>query len=423
MLYRFLFSYLFLSMVAVPYVSADFNMKGWQYRSLVSAGPQLSEYVLLELPKEFFSYLKPDLSDLRVASGDGEVSYAASIAREADTFSVLPTRMFDLSSVSGESTSFVADLGKSGEFHNALTIETVSENFRRIVEVSGSNDRSSWRMLTSQGQIYDYTVKEDIKPVKVMDTRVSYPDATYRYLLVKVLDRGDTPLKIIGVKVARQVLTPAGEISHAPAKEVSQDAKERTTEIILDLGVAGIPHRRAEIQTGSTNFNRAVAIYDSEDRKDWRLLSHVYIYKVATAKFTGDLLGFGYPESNRRYLRVSVKNGDDRPIDIGNVTLYGVVRNILFRSDPGKEYYVYLGNPEAKRPQYDIEKISPYVETTELTRVSAGPVAENAVFVAPEPPKKPFTERYPYVLPVSLGAVVAVLAFMLLRVVVRAKTP
>lgn len=403
------------------FAAADFDATHWQYRSKISGGSLEKEgFVVLEIPSELFSYLKSDLSDLRIVNEDGEVPYVAAAEREIESFDYISAQMFNLSSLRGESTTFIVDIGSSGIFHNSVTILTTSENFRRIVEIQGSNDQNSWRTLNPRGQIFDYTVK-DIKPVSVKDTRVYYPDSTFRYLLVKIYDQGEDPLKIQGVRVTRKVSVPARELSYSPLLEISENLKDRTTDVVLDLGVRGIPHRRGRLMTSSVNFSRAIAIYDSDDKINWRLLTHVYTFVVNTPQFSGSNLDFGYPESNRRYLKFSIINRDDRPILIQNLTLFGVLRRLLFNFNPSKAYFLYLSYPDARRPQYDIEKISQYIDTSTLHRVSAGPPEENTSYVPTEPIKPPLTERSPYVLPILLGVVVAALAFMLLRVIARVR--
>jgi hypothetical protein len=401
---------------------ADFAPRDWPLRARI-AGSSTSKYVSFQLSSEFFSRLKADLSDLRVINSDGEVPYVLGVERESQVTNKVPARFYNLSSRAGESTSFVVDLGARGLFHNAITIQTSSKNFRRTVLIEGSDDEKLWRILTSNGQVFDYTVR-DVKSVSVSDTEVRYPDATFRYLRVTIQDAGESPLKVGGVDVYRQVSLAAREATYNPDSEVSQNAKARTTDIVVDLGAGGIPHRRGVLKTATQNFSRPIALYDSTDKNDWRLLTYGYVYQIATERFTGSHLDFAYPESNRRYLKIAILNEDDQPIEVGGVTLYGVVRRILFDYSPGKDYFVYIGNANARRPQYDFEKISQYIDTNSLDEVGAGPIESNPDYIKPEEPKVPITERSPYILPVLLGFVVAVFAFLLLRLVGgKAKPP
>ena len=413
--------YIFLSTVFLgTAVYADFNLLDWEYRSKIIGGANTEKgFVTLELPSSLFSYLKSDLSDLRVVNQEGEVPYMVAVEKGESSVQSIPSRIFNLS-FGGDTTSFVLDTGSKGELHNSVTIQTSSENFRRIVEIEGSGDQLAWRTLNPQGQVFDYTVR-DIKSVAVRDTTVYYPEGAFRYLRISIFDRGEAPLKISGASVSRQVSLAAREISYTPSVAVSQNAEDRTTEVVLDLGAKGIPHRKIAVETSSENFNRAVQISESDDKNNWRAIGYAYIFSVNTPKFTGLNLEFSYPESNDRYLKLSILNRDDRPIAISGVKITGLVRRILFNFDPSKEYFIYLGNPDAKRPQYDIESISQYVDFNLINQVSASLVEKNSSFKEKTPPLPPLSERSPYVLPTVLGIAVAILAFLLLRLVTKLK--
>ncbi len=392
-----------------------------EFRARIVANPSTpAGYVKMDLPQEVFAHLKSDLSDLRVSTdGSLAVPYVVAIEREASTFASVPARMSNLSSVSGETTSFILDMGRSGILHNRITLETPSENFRRKVIIDGSDDQVSWRTLNPAGQIFDYTVR-DVKPVSVEDTNVSYPDAAFRYLRVTISDVGESPLKVIGARVARMAVSGAREVSYSPMVRTHEDQAQKTTNVILDLDAQGIPHRRGQVRIDGNNFHRPVAIYDSdapEDDASWRLLTNAYFFSIDTPKFAGNNTEFSYPESNKRYLKLVIFNGDDAPVSVSSAMLYGVVRSIIFPYDPSKEYMLYLGDPLAIRPQYDLGEILRYVESSDLDRVQLALLEKNPYFVIPKAPKPPITERSPYVLPVVLGLVVAVLAFLLFRVV------
>jgi len=394
----------------------------WEWRAKVLAGQDLrSDFVVLDIPSEVFSHSKSDLSDLRLGYKEEAVPYVLSVEKEKSRYERVPARMFNLSSIPGESTSFILDMGSAGIFHSSISIETASENFRKMVEIRGSNDQASWRILTSQGQIFDYTVR-DIKPVSVRDTSVVYPESTFRYLWITIRDAGEPAIKVTGARVSREVASAAKELTYSPTLEVAENIKDKSTEIIFDLGARGIPHRRLRLDLGDTNFSRAVVVQDSDDKNKWRDLSFAYIYDIQTSKFSGRNVEFSYPESSQRYLRISILNRDDRALAVRGGTVFGVVRSILFSKPKGEDYYLYFGNLKVSRPEYDLEKISQYIESDSLDRVSVGSLEKNPRYIAPEPIKPPLTERSPYVLPVILGVVVAILAFLLLRLASKVKS-
>lgn len=395
-----------------------FQSSAWEFRSSVSTGSaDRPAYATLRLPAEFFGHLKPDISDLRVVKDGSTIPYVATVESEENSLVRIAARISNLSSVPGETTSFIADLGQEGTMHNGITLETFSENFRRRVIVEGSDDRVSWRVLNDHGQIFDYTVRDELRPVAVRDTLVAYPDATFRYLRVTIRDQGERPLAISGASLVRNTITRARETTYKPSFEIAQNEKNRLTEITLDLGMSGLPHRSGALEVSGSNFNRGLEISESNDKKTWRFLGHGYIFVINTPKFTGRRLNFSYPESHTRYLRVSIINHDDAPLAVSGATLAGVVRSILFFYDPAGHYEIYLGNPKADHPVYDIEKISPYLDKSGLPVLAAGPVEKNPSYI---PLLPPVTERAPYLLPAVLVLIVGVLAFLLWRIIVTA---
>lgn len=395
-------------------VSADFDPAMWQYSKKIQ-GPLSQEFVLLDLDEEVFNSSNDNLSDLRIIDERGrEVPYTLVAEGDRRSVSTLPVRLFDKSFIPGESTVFTLDIGASGQFHNRLIIYTGSENFRRMVEVEGNNDGKSWRFLTNRGQIYDYTLRDPIKPVSVQDTSVSYPESTVRYLRVRILDRGETPLEITGASLERRIESVAREGTFEPKIEIFQNSEEHATEIVADLGVRGIPTRRVLFDFSENNFNRQLEIFASNNPNgDWRFITSNYIFKVNTEKFQGENLLVQYPETQTRYLKFIIYNRDDKPLTLKDLRLKGTFRALAFKiEDPNVTYSLYYGNLSSRRAEYDIEKLFPYLDTAAMNHVELGREMKNDKF---SPPKPPLTERNPNLLPVFLGLIVAVLGFLLLR--------
>src|SRR3989338_10473030 len=100
---------------------ADFDINAWKSRARITCGQFASGYAILQLPPEFFSHLKPDLSDLRIVNSDGEVPYVLGVEKESVSSSRVPARMYNLSAgAGGGSVAFLADLGPGSAFHNAI---------------------------------------------------------------------------------------------------------------------------------------------------------------------------------------------------------------------------------------------------------------------------------------------------------------
>ncbi len=412
--------FLFGLLISQPaFALADFEIKSWEYRAKINIR-QPEEYVVLDLPSTAFEKLKPSLGDLRVVNlSDGveEVPYTIAVEEEKNFVRDLPARMYNLGTVLGVSTSFELDLGRSGLLHSQVAIETASENFKRGVEVYGSDDGKSWILLNGKGQIFDFTNREG-GYLQARYADVKYPESTLRYLKVVVGDAGEAPLNITGAKVRREVREVAREILYDPTFEVIQNGKDKTTDVIIDLEVDGTPTSGGELNIKSELFSRGVIIYASSDRTSWSVIGSGYIFSIDTPKFRGSNLKFFYPESRKRYLKISILNKDDKPMSVDGVALSGVARRILFKYAPGGNYYLYLGNADARSPQYDIEKFSGYLVDENVGKTDMGEVEKNDKFV---PKKLPLTEEYPYLLNISLVIVVLILGALAVRLFTSVK--
>ncbi|KKU51578.1 MAG: hypothetical protein A3F26_02015 [Candidatus Ryanbacteria bacterium RIFCSPHIGHO2_12_FULL_47_12b] len=399
---------------------ADFDRALWQFKKRIE-GVSSPGFVLLDLDEEVFNGAKENFSDIRIVSDNGgEVPFTFAPQGDRSQISNLPARMFDLSFREGESTEFTVDLGSAGQFHNNVTIGTPSENFRRVVEIEGSNDASSWRTLTKKGQIFDFTVRDE-RPAHVEDTTIDYPESTVRYLRVKILDHGEDPLRVEGVTVSLHVNTAAKETVFQPEISAVENSKDQATEIIADLGGKGIPTRRARFSIGGENFNRRVDVSASNDRQSgWRFVGSGVVFRTDTSKFQGENIEFYYPETQTQFLKFSIYNRDDQPLDIRGLQVFGVVRTLVFNASEESSYTLFYGNTEARRPQYDIERLFPYLEEGSMSRVSLGPQEKNSDY---SPPLPPLTERNKFLLPTALGVIVAILAFLLLRLFTKKIEP
>jgi len=412
----FIFSFLFLINLKVSF--ADFDIKKWRHEKEIKIGGEISyqTYTLFPFDEEVFRNANPNLSDIRIiANGKEEIPYKLLVEKEYYVREFHPGKILNLSFIPGEYQFFIADLGETGILHNQIKILITSVNFRREVIVEGSNDQENWFVLNDKGHIYDYSPPKF--EFKQRNTNVDYPESTYRYLKVTIMSKEEEPLEVTGAEIYRQAIIAARKISY-PTHIVNQgiDEEHRTSFIILDLGNSGLPSNSLQIKTTDTNFSREVALEGSNDNQNWRVIEYRdVIFSFSTPKFTGSKLIIDYSESNFRYLKLTIFNKDDKPINITSASISGILRKVLFKYDPSKNYKLYYGNPNARYPEYDIEALFPYLEIKDLPQVYLEPQINNPLFEEILPPPPPFTERYSWLLIVVL----AIIAFILLWLVVR----
>lgn len=413
------------SLLTLSSAIADFSLEDWQHVKTIGIPLGLTEKGLVEVAPDpdVYSGASAGLADLRIIQAkDQEIPYELVIETGRRDRSSIPVKIRDLGFVPGQYSSFVAELGREGLLHNEIEVSTDSENFQRDVIVEGSNDNTTWTVLRERSKIFDFTLKE--RNFTSRFTRVGYPESTVRFLRVRIIDNEEKPLNITGASVYSVVENPAEEASYpATIIQRTEDSAKRTSLIVIDLGLEGLPTNRVTIRTPQVNFYREVTLEGTGDASAlrWDVLQRPSVmYSYDTPKFVGDQLTLSYPETTFRYLRLSIQNEDNPILPVEEVDVFGVSRKLIFEAQPDAPYRLYYGNPKARSPSYELERILPFLETENLPVGTLGPQMENPEFSAKEK-RLPFSERYAWLITVMVAAAAVALAFLLFGVVRKAK--
>ena len=96
---------------------------------------------------------------------------------------------------------------------------------------------------------------------------------------------------------------------------------EERQEFIVDLGRRGEKNNRLELLTPDKNFRRPVAVYGSDDTREWKLIRNgFYIFDFSGDVVVRDVV-IRYPENIYRYLRIEIGLEKAKPISIDGVKL------------------------------------------------------------------------------------------------------
>ena len=203
--------------------------------------------------------------------------------------------------------------------------------------------------------------------------------------------------------------------------EKGESKEKRSSDFVIDLGVKGIPSNKIDVVTNDANFNREVLIEGSNDRSNWQALTRDVVFSYQTPKFNGEKKTIFYPESNFRFLRLTIFNRDNQPIAINRFEVSGTLRKVLFQAESGRSYKLYYGNTKARFAEYDLETYFQYLDTSNPLIAVLGTQERNNSFRGEVAPLPPLTERYPYLLPGVLGVLVLILGTQVIRLAGQVK--
>ncbi len=398
-------------------VYAEFIKTAWQFKKEISVPILLDPtYVKATLDREVLSgsHLQ---NDIRIIDNNGEeVPYQLVVETGSVEQGYYPAKMYNLVSLSGQ-TMFALDLGATGLIHNQVVINAVSLNFKKQVSVYasdvplGHND-NGWRLLTDRGYIFNVT--DDRANFSANGTTIAYPQSTSRFVRV-VIGAGEGGLTTVSqATVYRSEVNEGEEQVVRYPFAIIQNSKEKSTELMVDFGTQGIASREISLVTSDTNFSRRAVVQVSANGLSWRLINEGSVSVTALKSFSGSQLSISYPESHERYLRVIVFNYDNKPVNfIDYADVRSTIRAVVFEAKPEVKYNLYYGNASVSAPLYDIGRLFRYIDTNDFIKAVLGGQATNTEFVPKALPILPFTERYPYLLNITLAVLVIVIGVFL----------
>ena len=388
--------------LATPLV-AGFDASHWQYQRSVKVEMAGHVHAVI-LDREIYAGAQVGLGDLRLTLNGRETPFVFSSAQGRMTETEWPPIVFNRAVVPGRGLQLTLDAGRS-HAHNRLRIATRLLNFRIPVKIETSDDAQSWDIARSDGSLFDFTQADRHASVLSLD----YPLSKRRFVRATFLGwmREDA--------VESAWLTLHGESSTvsrtlataAPARM----EKDGITNLAFDLGAPHLPYTRIRIESDTARFYRACDVESSDNGKDWTYLSTQAIYRL-----DGDeSLALSYSGLPERYVRLRLRNGEDQPLTVRQAEFDAVEQRMEFLPSTAGEYSLYYGNAKAHAPTYDLGMILAKRAPEQAVIVAAGPQELNPGYRREEPPAKPWSERHPEVLYVTLGLAVAGMGWYCVR--------
>ncbi len=377
------------------------------------------------VPLEVLDKAGKDLADLRLYdSGSREIPYAVRIRREIAAKREIGGRIFN-AGVVGSSTSEVSvDLGEDPGEHNEVEIQTTGTNFRRSVEVEGSDSGREWRRLETRGVLFNFEAQNR----SVASGRVTYPTSRYRYLRVRILrdELTDDKAPEINRVEVMMAIHEKGELSmwavYVPSYQLLRNQGAHASVWTIDLG-ARAPCDRLTLEIDDASFSRPFQIESVDDPQNVRLIATGELTRrVGEAK---PLVITFDEEVHARKLRLLVTDYSNPTLSITSIQASAPARQLVFelKEAPAQPLRLFFGNPKVAAPHYDFEKELPSRLSTDPGSPSGQPAAGGPIqstvggaVTNPEykPEPLPLTERIPWLIYIVLTAASVALAIILI---------
>ncbi|MGH2400318.1 MAG: DUF3999 family protein, partial [bacterium] len=306
-------------------------LTAWRFQRAIQVPATDLHYAEVALDGQVHERAAISLEDLRIIAGTGEeVPYVVRRWAGEDSEIAVSARIVNRSLLPRRLSRFELDAGAVRRTHNRLRFDIEESNFTHKVTIEGSDDRRTWLLLGS-GMIYRF-VEE--KPVD--RTEVAYPDSLYRYLRVTVHHEGKPVLTVRGAALLfRRVMPPREDRWFSGPVQTTVDPQAKTSTLVVDAGFHRLPVSRIAVEVVAPRvFARDAEIEVSDDGQVWLPLITVALTRGPESP--GSPVHVRFAESRGRFIRVTVRNGDNQPVQITRAAIYGIRRTLFFPIAAGR---------------------------------------------------------------------------------------
>ncbi|MBS4023812.1 MAG: hypothetical protein KGZ79_15570 [Dethiobacter sp.] len=400
-----LFFLLFLALLLFPAAGgfAGINFPAdWEFHKEIQLSTG-SGYKALFLDEEVYRHARTDLADLRVADAKGELFpyyIHTGSAAEKLTETLYVTTLADQFKKDGATyLDFKASpLQQNADIlGNKLVFSLPAFNFLKNIEVYGSHD----------GVVWDFLIRDTVYRVdNLIKNQLMLPETKkYGYYRIKIPDNVE---KIqLGLQLVHSFREREYE-NYQRSRVLQSNVRheDKYTYITLDNS-SRLRIKNIHLSINE-NFQRKFEVYDDNGLQLYSGGLHNLQFKDYNIKNT--VIGFAHTPVSAEKITIKINNLDNRPLDISSIRVDYLLDKAVFEHKGSGAYRLYFGNPQAVKPNYEIELYKSHVEREEQNFLTLGALVRRE---EPEAKQAPF--RMDIAFNIVIGAVSLLLVLFLAR--------
>jgi Protein of unknown function (DUF3999) len=371
---------------------------------------------------QIFPHAAPSLKDLRLYQDGRELPYAITLSapqqQDSDTAHV---RNLGL-----RGRNIVFDVEMPNRPYTEITLDLAGQDFLATATVSGTRDPN----YSNQTSLEEFTLFDLTSQHLSRNTTMHLQETDLPYLHIELAvspATGNrnfvvTPEMVHGVTVPPSREAQSLYTTAATMTATTQRGRQSVATFALP---ERIPIDRVSFDLDSgfkANFSRDVRITDRPDGSPNFPSESVAgtIFRVHLTQAGHEIrqeqlsvpATIGSNMQSAAAVEIAVDNGDDQPLPISAIRLEMRQRKICFDASTAQPILLFYGDAALAAPQYDYARLFSTSDTVRMAQL--GPEQKNTAY-RDRPDARPFTERHPHLLWITLLGVICVLAIVAIR--------
>ncbi|BBM53142.1 hypothetical protein JMUB3935_2124 [Leptotrichia trevisanii] len=301
-----------------------------------------SMYKQFFLTEDIYENSKNNLGDIRIIDKSGkEVPYVIETGKkqEKNSEKVVARAKIDEVLTKKDKMEFIVKFNSDSSLKDIIgnRLELIpSKNFYSEYTLLGSNNGTDWEQITS-GEIYKTPDKANLT-IEFSEKRYEF------YKVVTSLDKGN----IFSEAILKLSNNEAGKLKTVGTKldyKVEQEGKST----ILKIKSKFLPLKNIVLDV-EDEFQRNYAVRSGDNFYAEGIISKVgeksnLVVNLENVPKLSEII-------------VEIKNGDNSPLKINEVTGNYVPDRIVFRATEGEDYKITFGDESLDKPEYDIAEFA-----------------------------------------------------------------
>ena len=291
----------------------------------------------------------------------------------------------------GDAAVALVDVGPTRRVYERVELGIAGGDFVGKVTAFGSDRRRGRFTRLSTTTVYDVRGAQSAR-----STTIVLPPTDLRFLEL----RATGVRRISGATVLGALERP--DLVRRRHAVLGVRNRARTTVSTLDVGLPGVPVTRLELRAADARYDRPVLVEGSNDRATF--------VPVAQGRMTRAPRIVSPPinlDSRFRYLRVTIENGDDPPLEAVRSETFGPSFALMVEGGHPQPLRLLYG-ADVRAPSYEFARL-PVEQPVEVLDPSRLP--RETLNPAFELPGKTFGERYRWLVQGALVLAALVVAF------------
>lgn len=255
-------------------------------------------------------------------------------------------------------SGFEVDLGASAPVET-LRVEGLSRSFMKRYRLEGSGDREHWTVLVEAGTLFD------LPEQSLTDREMHFQAGEYRYLRVTWDDRTSARVSSPSRASARRAEPATSVPSLMKATLQRIESEPRRSRYIVHFPSGRLPAAALTIQSSTPDVLRSATVFETRlegSQMSPVILGRASLRKASRGELSASSLRVPIDRPEGSDLELEIDDGDNPPLAIDALFVELLPLPVVyFQAASTQPLDVEYGDPEARRPQYDLEANRQYL--------------------------------------------------------------